>query len=356
MSLLFENYFDLQVKPEAAAAVEEDQIELPVYEGAMEIEELPYVVCEFAENMYKLEAGLYIADAVMEHKMLNGEDITAVAEATVKDYVMKATGAIRAFVSKVVAWFKQIIENIRSTGVQGEMLVKKFGDKLKKKAAEVKDFDYEITDYEFSALKSFSEKIGKHDVIAEAGLTAVKSVSDKIASNAAVDDRMYASLTEAKGKLKKRDEVKAEIESLFVNPGKVKFSASHIGQCIDFVGNYKGMLNSAKKCQTEFEKRAKDVIKAIEKFEKQMDKTTDAANVIRACVTVGKETLVYSQAVYAETIGVARKAYIECFGVLRKLAAKRVKGEKEEKPAKESMEETSIPSDESLLETIMVSF
>ena len=118
MSLLFENYFDLQVKPEASV-VEEDQIELPVYEGAMEIEELPYVVCEFAENMYKLEAGLYIADAIMEHRMLAGEDMTAVAEATVKEFVDNSVKNIEKFVSKVIAWFKQIIENIRSTGVQG---------------------------------------------------------------------------------------------------------------------------------------------------------------------------------------------------------------------------------------------
>lgn len=115
------------------------------------------ILMEFAEDMYKVQSGLYVADILIEEKICTegySEDIEVVAEATIKDSISKVIENFKKLWAKIKAWFKSVIDNFKVRITSQKNFLAKYeaaiNDKLKDKDV-MKGFNY--TDYEYNYKK-----------------------------------------------------------------------------------------------------------------------------------------------------------------------------------------------------------
>jgi len=319
MSLLFDNFDFMGVSENL------DSVEIPVEEhmSSVGLDDNPYIVCEFAERMYKAEAAFYMVDAMLEHRVLAGEDVSALVENAVTDRIEKAIKWIKEFAGKVLAWFKKQIEQIAMLASSGATLHSKYGSKLKEKAKKVaKDFEYDIPDYNFDELLSM-EKSRTYKTQLAASRERINTLK-KCVDSAKKADKDSKDLVSAVSSADEVDTVKIReeiIDSAKNGSKRIGGSgeiANKVGDYLKYVGYYKEALASVKKAEKEFEKNAKSVIKEMEKLEKGMDKENNA-KYVNYCVSMSRNVLTTQNATYSALINVSKEAYRDVFGVLRKL-------------------------------------
>ncbi len=331
MSILFDNFYGMTENF--------DNVDIPVEEhmNSVGIDDQPYIVCEFAENMYKLEAGLYIADAMLEQRSMAGEDVTALAEGAVRDFIDKAIDKIKEFAGKVKAWFLKVIENVQMLATSGAKLKSKHGAKLRSKAkgSESKGFEYNIPTYDLGKLATMesAQNIKETYALAKEAYGILGSVTNKdFARNSSFDADMK-DMEDVVEKLKDMD--KSELRDEFMDKlvdevhreGDEGDIGKHIDKYLDYIANYKKAVDSIKKAHKNFETYAKKIISSLEKFANKNDTSTGAGKLASECVELGKGILKVMNAQHAAVIKVSRKAYKDIFGVVRRLIVYKPKKE-----------------------------
>lgn len=109
-------------------------------------------VCEFNTEVAKLEAALYVADAVIESQIFDGqlteEEAMAVAEGSIKDFVAGIRSKLAKLWEKVKGWFISLKNNMKVYLTNGTKFFKQYENEIKSKAKnnklEVKSYDYQL--------------------------------------------------------------------------------------------------------------------------------------------------------------------------------------------------------------------
>lgn len=103
-------------------------------EGAYEI------ACEGAADIYKLMAGLYVSDVMIEQSVMEGAEAEPLIEGTIKEFLAKAKAKFIEIRDKVVAWFKKIFDNLKIRFASSKDFVEKYESRITEKAQNIKNF------------------------------------------------------------------------------------------------------------------------------------------------------------------------------------------------------------------------
>lgn len=136
-------------------------------EGAYEI------ACEGSADMYRLLAGLYAADVMIEQSVSEGAtDVEAVVEGTLKEFASKVKAKFIEWRDKIVAWFKKILDNLKIRFSSSKDFVEKYESRILEKAKNVKEFKPKHHDFN-------TDISGEVKAVGKAMVEYAKSVADK---------------------------------------------------------------------------------------------------------------------------------------------------------------------------------
>lgn len=110
------------------------------------------IMCEHAIEVAQLDAALYVADAVIESQIFDGqlteEEAMAVAEGSIKDFVAGIRSKLAKLWEKVKGWFISLKNNMKVYLTNGTKFFKQYENEIKSKAKnnklEVKSYDYQL--------------------------------------------------------------------------------------------------------------------------------------------------------------------------------------------------------------------
>ncbi len=94
------------------------------------------IVTESNEELMELQSAMYMGDLVLESVMyecFDEQEVGELMEAAMKDRLISLGETIKKQWAKLVAWFKQTIQNIVNFFTSGEELVKKYKNEIPKK-------------------------------------------------------------------------------------------------------------------------------------------------------------------------------------------------------------------------------
>ena len=126
-------------------------------------------VATLFSDIMEAEQGYMVADVVgaatVIRESANGNQVdpVAVSESVIKNGIAKIKVAFQKFIAKIKEYYKRVIDWFKAMFSNGEDFAKNYGDKIKKKAAKVKEFHY--TGYKYNT---------------EAGGTRVTEIKDKV--------------------------------------------------------------------------------------------------------------------------------------------------------------------------------
>ena len=122
------------------------------------------ILLEATEDLYKIRAGLYVADVLIEEKICTegySEDIDVVAEATVKEAYDKVVKVFKDLWAKIQVWFKKVIDFFNVMKKAQEKFLKDNDKAIKEKAADanaMKGFSYPGYKFNPEALNTICKK------------------------------------------------------------------------------------------------------------------------------------------------------------------------------------------------------
>lgn len=110
------------------------------------------IMCEHTTEVAQLEAALYVADAVIESQIFDGqlteEEAMAVAEGSIKDFVAGIRSKLAKLWEKVKGWFISLKNNMKAYLANGTKFFKQYENEIRTKAKnnklEVKSYDYQL--------------------------------------------------------------------------------------------------------------------------------------------------------------------------------------------------------------------
>lgn len=127
------------------------------------------ILMEFADDMYKIQAGLYVADILIEEKICTegySEEIEALAEGTVKETVSRVVENFKKLWAKIKAWFKSVIENFKIRITSQKNFLSKYEKAIKDKISDAKSMKgFSYNDYEYYPEKLEAACVKARDVI-----------------------------------------------------------------------------------------------------------------------------------------------------------------------------------------------
>jgi hypothetical protein len=129
------------------------------------------ILCEFAEDMYKINSGMYISDIMMEEAALEGQDLTGVVENFITDLFDKVVDGLKKIWAKIKSWFASVKKWFQRIWLKGEEFIKKFKNEILEKRAT--GFEYEGYEYNFG---------NGNKIIADVR-TKAEEVATKVATN-----------------------------------------------------------------------------------------------------------------------------------------------------------------------------
>ena len=122
------------------------------------------ILLEATEDLYKIRAGLYVADVLIEEKICTegySEDIEAVTEATVKEAWDKVVKVFEDLWKNIQVWFQKALDFFNIMKKAQEKFIKDHGDEIKKKAANadaMKGFEFSGYKYDVEAATAVAKK------------------------------------------------------------------------------------------------------------------------------------------------------------------------------------------------------
>ena len=337
----------------------ESDTNLPEVEEVMgTMEGSDQILYEAAQDFYKINAGLYISDVLIEQAVTEGaSDPEALMEGTVKDFFKRIIDAIKKFWAKVKAWFKNVIETIKVFFMSGEKFIKQYESKLKAKNA--KGFEYTAYKYTFGTANKMYASIEK------ACDKVIKDIPGKIGANTSVK-AVKAAFGDA-GELESADFVEKICKAGASNASTIselknamlkgtRNNSDEPQEWVDFNGNTKDYMISVvkdhKKTVSEIEKYDKEteakfanLVKAYESLERSMEGgKSDALSIISKAASNARSALSILQGVNATYISLVREEYGTFVSILKRYAVY-----KEKESTKESVEGSLLESAMALL-------
>lgn len=302
------------------------------------------ILTESAEDFYKIEAGMYISDVMIESQVtLENAAAEPLLENFVKSAWERIKEAFKALWKKIKGWYEAAIRWFRLAFAGGDTLVKKFKKEIESKS--IGEFEYEGHDFDIAGGDSAVNKVandGKSYMAKELGV---------LTSGTAADYAKQAGSDEDSSDMKEKmvqsvfggsiaDTVDKVRETFYGKDGKEtieKFSAASPSTMLKFIEDKSKTLKAAEEAGKEVDAEFKKAYTAIERAESVIsgDKgLTDAEKTRKtayasARVKVIKDCLGGVQSVRAVQINAIKDAYKEYVRVLRSFLSY--------KPAKESV-------------------
>lgn len=315
----------------------QEQKEYPNIDGTIEC---GYeIATESYRDINNLLAGLYVSDVMIESAVYEGAtNAQALIEGAMGDFYQKTKKKFREAIDKIKAWFKKIIENIGIRLTRGSEFVRKYEDAIREKAQKSSSAGYKVTMHEY---KTGIDQM--YDKYAGNMLVYVMNLADDKKAKVPDGDfvsKMYKSVSN--NKASSLSELKDIMYKECVGKEHTNVQVkTKVGMMIDLCKNGNAVIEEIRRLEKIAVDSIEDLIKAIEKAEKNDD--SNGPKLVRGANAVSSAV----QQLATVCVDVNNKMITEYIGHLR--------GFMLYKPAKESYnpDEDLMSGGQSLFETAM---
>lgn len=299
-------------------------------------EALNDVVMEFAQDVYKLQAGLYISDVLIEEQvMFNNADAEALCESTIKEMAGKVGKVLDDLWKKIQAWFKAVLESIKQRAISGEKFVKEYKDRIKEQATKFGN-EYKYEGYPYN--KDYAIKTP--DLCKQLSADVSKNLLDAFSSgkefeyggdlNDILEDRIF---TKINSKVMNVSDLKKFIVVNFrgaeskgeygINDGfSVEAKLSIISSTKDDIKQLKEYKDSMGKMLADYKQAIKKLSGGAKNIEGSGNMISRSLSLVKASVNISKSEL-------SVLMGLYQERYSSFLRALRGLLAYKPKAAKE---------------------------
>lgn len=295
------------------------------------------IITESAEMDYKIEAGMYVSDIVMESAIvLEGAQPEVLLENFVKNLWEKIKDAFKALWKKIQGWYQAAIRWFKVTFATGEKLVKDFKREIL--AKDVGEFTYDGYKFDFGAGNGMANSIeskaldfiNKHvDFVrgAEEELSARQEARNSRSDSGSESDLREVLIDNVfNGSIS--DTVKNVREAYYGKDGKdevEKFAHTSRDAMIKHIEDKSKTVGAAEKAAKDMDNSFKRVITAIERAESAITGGSTYTESERAAMTtyankrigIAKTALGGIQNVNAIGLQATKDAYSQYVRVLK---------------------------------------
>lgn len=241
------------------------------------------IVTESNDELMELQAAMYMGDLVLESVMYENFDeaeLGELMEGAMKNRLASLAETIKKQWAKLVAWFKQTIQNIVNFFTSGEELVKKYKNdipkRLKASTATAKMLEYVEVG---TALKRCDSMIGNVKTMGEGSHESVADAKANILRAAGAEDMAGV------GKAVKAAFTQTE------KPVEVKLSTLNPAIVMDYAGNKKAIIDSINKSKANIDKEFQQILNILKSAESKAEgdaktKAQEAVSVFQFAVNV----------------------------------------------------------------------
>lgn len=318
-----------------------DNINCESYNGAMDasIESSDAILYEAAEEFYKINAGLYVADIMIESAVLEGANESVLIEGAVGNVIEKIKNAFKKLWAKIKAWFGQVKRFFKILFMNGKKFVNEFKIEINHK--EGKGFTYNgwVWDIDKATDKA-KEKIGLIDKLYNGVVSDIKKATDELKDSRSKyitsikDNYDYDSITEfldkEMGNVELGDFLKDLEETAHGGTSKEEVENFDQGMSKDgmmnyIVGNGKA-IKEIEDADKEVDKNFKNIINALNSAEKSYlsatkSNTDNNASVIGSVVSklsaVGRAALTRNQSINSRLIELMKQCAKDYESILK---------------------------------------
>lgn len=258
--------------------------------------EFDNILVESFKDTYQLEAGLYIADILMEQKVvMESANAEVLLEAVAGNLFERIRTLFKKMWEKIKSWFEAFVKNIKMMMVSGKKFIKEFGSELRKKNAT----GFKYMGYEYSSdvntietihnvcIKKVTDHVSKLDYSKAAQLSKGIEVSPKQrienaangkGASAGFADDNSESIAEWKEKVcgeirnncSTPEEISAEMRELLGSKIECKdFDNMDKSEMITAVDTFEKTIEEVNKACAEQEKSINKIIANVNKIEKE---------------------------------------------------------------------------------------
>lgn len=318
------------------------------------------IIYESAEEMYKINAALYVADIMIEQSLCEGAgNAEVLVEGVVGDFFRRIINMFKKMWAKIKEWFANVLKAIKILFMSGTEFVKKYKSELDKK--NVTGYIYNAYKYDVDKMNSAIDKVvNTNSKYVATKLPDLKdatkeSVENSLGDIAKMDNTEWIEDLCGKygiGSANNVSELKQEVVSICRDGMDTKlelkdFEGNSKSEMIKFIEGFKKCIDDIAKDNKDTDKNFNNAIKAIESGERSYKGgNSDVSSAISKVASNMRSCLSISQAMYA----VKKQMYEEVYRSFTSI----LKGYLTFKPKKEGFDETGATSgSSSILESAM---
>ena len=261
--------------------------------------EFDNILVESFKDTYQLEAGLYIADILMEQKVvMESANAEVLMEAVAGNLFERIKKLFKNIWEKIKSWFEAFVKNIKMMMVSGKKFIKEFGSELRKKNST----GFKYMGYEYSSdFKKIETIHSKCISVVESNVKdlnytkAVGKLSGEeagvlLVSSAAMSKEGFAHDTSDKVS-EWKEVICKSVQSNCTSPEEITSEMTHLLgnkiECADFdnmdksamitkVDTAEKIIEEIKKACTNHEKSINSIISDVNKLEKEFKDVDEA--------------------------------------------------------------------------------
>jgi len=250
-------------------------------------EALEQIITESAKDSYKLRAGMYVSDVMMEQAVLfESADPEVLLEAFGKGFFAKVKDMFVKMWNAVKAWFEKMKKSLVMFFSSGKTFVDKFENDLRKK--NVKGYKY----------KSFKYTASKGDAFASKILSTIDSTENEYENKlGGLDVRSSSKHKDAmdskKDNMKEEYDTNDDKESLFKSMGVDSISELQEESYQEYRNGskekeeFEDFENNSKDDMMKFIKDSSKNLADLERYQKDMD--SHFSKIVKAIETAGNK-------------------------------------------------------------------
>lgn len=266
--------------------------------------EFDNILVESYKDTYQLEAGLYIADIIMEQKVvMESANAEVLLEAVAGNLFDRIKKLFKNIWEKIKSWFDAFVKNIKLMMVSGKKFIKEFGDELRKKTTSgFKYMGYEYSS-DFKSIETIHDKcisvvtkhVGALDFSKAVELGENKEITPKMrvehateghgANKAFANDNSEAIAewkegicSEVLSKCTSPEEISTEMKDLLGKKVECQdFDNLDKATMITIVEKAEKIIQEINKACAEHEKTINKIISDVNKIEKQFKDLDESA-------------------------------------------------------------------------------
>lgn len=221
------------------------------------------IVAESDQEFMELQAAMYMGDLVLESMMYENfdeEEIASVMEGAIKERIQSMIEALKRQWAKLVAWFKQTIENIKNFFTKGEELVKKNKAEIPKKMKASK-VTAKVNEYfpVNTAIGRCEKMISNVKGAGQGNVENVEDAKSAILKQAGANDMQGVAKTVRAAFIQTEKPVEKKIAEL--DPNIV----------MDYVANKKSILDGINKAKSNIDKEFQEILNGLKQIESRSE-------------------------------------------------------------------------------------